>query len=519
MYKLEMEPSGPTVSVIGAMRLRRDIQRVHDDVFGDRQVARSLETSQQKLQIWQKTWLDENLDATVTSTALWGAQVTEIQKLLQTISDILQKIESAEREPGKLESRHSFCNNGKTQITKHDGVKSRSPSPWKRALQINPAKKSAAMIVKPPTMLELATELSSSIDELWTYSEVAFNSLHGLLATRAVSPPSGHSINDLLADAVRTRAASIDLYRICSKSTRGCSLEVDLFGVDFVRRRRGPGSLDSSSSLFYHLSLIHDSPAEMQDVTIESIARPGTPDIENSKAARYENPDLAVFSTKSALDMGIVIQPRVANSKSHFRVAKLSANLPLPETQNLAQILYKEKVSSSTSSVRTLPFFARIELAYKLVECALYLLGTPWLASLNSKRLRRMNMKGGRRFYVLDVQTLALDELSFEDPEALAEPSQLFRIGVLLVEIALSNPEHSAPTEIQELDLRTSKMLTLVQQSMGPQYCKATAFCLHNRRATSHFGRPEKYQYPEKTGWKTYLLEILEEFYTQVFLR
>ena len=125
----------------------------------------------------------------------------------------------------------------------------------------------------------------------------------------------------------------------------------------------------------------------------------------------------------------------------------------------------------------------------------------------------------GREVYVLEVQTLDLDELSFEDPEALAEPSQLFRIGLLLVEIALSNPEHSVPTETQKHDLRTSKMLTLVQQSMGPQYGKATAFCLHDRRSTLHFGRPEKYQYPDKTGWKSYLLEMLEDYHAQVYTR
>ena len=130
-----------------------------------------------------------------------------------------------------------------------------------------------------------------------------------------------------------------------------------------------------------------------------------------------------------------------------------------------------------------------------------------------------MNVKDGRRPYVLEVQTLDLEELSFEDPEALTERSQLFHIGVLLVEIALGSPEHSAPTEVRGLDLRTSKMLTLVQQSMGPQYCKATAFCLRDRESTSRFGLPEKYQYPEKTGWKAYLLELLEDYHAQVFLR
>ena len=519
-----MDPIALNIGVIGVIgavqQFQEDILRVHERIFGDKQVARSLETSQQKLQIWQKTWLDNNLD---TPTALWGTQgLTEIQKLLQTISNTVQNIEAAARERSKIKSRTFSFNNEKTQATKHDGVNMRSQSPWKRALQKISAKKSPAIAIKPPTMLKLAIELSSSMDELWTYSEVAFESLHGLLATRAVGPLSGHSISNFLADAIRMRAASIALYRACSKSTRECSLQVDLIGTEALRSRIGHGSSDTSSSLFYHLfTQSRDSPAGLQNITIESVARPGTPVGEKGGIEAYENPDLAVFAMKSASSLSIVIRPKIANTtKSYFRVAKPLANVTSTlETQNLAQILYKEKVSSTTSSARTLPFSVRIELAYKLVECALHLLGTPWLASLNSKRFRRMKLKDGRRPYVLEVQTLDLDELSFEDPEALAEPSQLFRLGVLLVEIALSNPEHAAPTEIQELDLRTSKMLTLVQQSMGPQYCKATAFCLYDRRSTPHFGRPEKYQYPEKTGWKPYLLELLKDYHAQVFLR
>lgn len=520
-----MDPLGIAASVVGIAQI---ILRVHDalKVFdgqtADKQVARSLETSQQKLQIWQKTWLDSNIDTTTTSTALWGTQgLNEIQKLLRTIFITAQRIEDADKERYNIKSRPSFFNNGKTQNRRHDCVESKHQSTWKRALQKILDRKSPPGFVKHLTMLELATELSSSIDQLWTYSEVVFNSLHGGPTTRAVDTLSGSSADNVLADAIRTRAASIALYHACSKTTGDCSLEVDLFDAGAQLRKGGATSPELSFSLFYHLSThIGNSPAEIRDMTIESITRPDISVTENGKIMEYENPDLNVFASKSASETGIAIRPKTAHTRFYFRVAKLPANAELgPETQNLAQILYKWKVSSTTSSAQTLSYPARIELAFKLVECALYLLGTPWLASLDSKRVRRMNRKDGRRPYVLTVQTLDLEELSFEDPEALTEPSQLFRIGVLLVQIALGNPEHSAPTEIEELGLSTSKMLTLVQQSMGSQYCKAAAFCLRDRRSTSQFGLPEKYQYPEKTGWEPYLLELLEDYHAQVFLR
>ena len=502
-----------------------DTLKSSDNRARDRRVARSLETSEQKLQIWRKTWLDSNIDTTKTSTALWGSQgSTEIQKLLHAISNTAQEIEvevGEIRERYKIKSQPSSFDNEKAQPTRHDSVGGKRQSRWKRALQKIREKKSPTEIIKHLTVLKLATELSSSIDELWTYSEVAFNSLHGVLARRAIDP----SVVDLLANAIRTRAASIALYRACSKTTRDCSLEVDLFGAGTQLGIGGTASSGFPTSLFYHLSTqVGDTSSEVLHMTIESVLGPDTPVVENDEIVEYENPDLNVFAMQPASETAIVIRPKTAHTRSYFRVAELPTNVRLrPETPNLApnlaQTLYKWKVSSTTSSAQTLPFTARIELAFKVVECALYLLGTPWLASLNSKRIRRMDIKEGRRPFVLEVQTLDLEELFFEDPEALTEPSQLFRIGVLLVEIALSNPEHSAPTEIQEAGLRTSKMLTLVQQSMGAQYCKATAFCLRDRRSTSHFGLPEKYAYPEKTGWKPYLLELLEDYHAQVFLR
>lgn len=520
-----MDPLTIAASVDGIVQV---ILRVHgalnifDGQTADKQVARSLETSEQKLRIWQKTWLDSNIDTTTTSTALWGTQgLNEIQKLLQTILVTAQQIEDADKKRYNIKSRPSFFKNEKTQNRRHDCFESKHQSTWKRALQKVLDKKSPPVIVKHLTMLELATELSKSIDQFWTYSEVVFNSLHGGPATRAIDLLSANSADNVLADAIQTRAASIALYHACSKTTGDCSLEVDLFDAGAQLRKGGATSPEVSFSLFYHLSTqIGNSPAEIQDMTIESVTRPDVSVTENGKILEYENPDLNVFYSKSASETGIAIRPKTAPTRFYFRAAQLPANAELgPETQNLAQILYKWKVSSTTSSAQTLSYPTRIELAFKLVECALYLLGTPWLASLDSKRVRRMNRKDGRRPYVLKVQMLDLEELCFEDPEALTEPSQLFRIGVLLVQIALSNPEQSAPTEIEELGLRTSKMLALVQQSMGSQYCKATAFCLRDRRSTSHFGFPEKYQYPEKTGWKPYLLELLEDYHTQVFLR
>jgi len=127
-----------------------------------------------------------------------------------------------------------------------------------------------------------------------------------------------------------------------------------------------------------------------------------------------------------------------------------------------------------------------------------------------------MAISGGGPF-VLEVQTLDLEDLYFEDPDALSERSQLFSIGVVLVEIALCDERN--PHNIRDPDSRKSKILPLVERSMGSLYCGATAFCLADRRSATHFGRPEKYKYPEETSWTSYLTELLEDYHAQVFSR
>lgn len=465
-----------------------------------KRISMALETSQQKFQVWKSTWVDNVSDPTVTSEALWGPQGwVDIQKLLLSIVETVHRIEALDQQSTKVSGR----------------------STWKRSLSIS-SKKDRQIVVKGPTMLDLAMELSRSIDQLWTYSEVAFDSLHGIFAQKIRFP----SRDRLLNESLGARAGSVALYRACHASRVDCSVEMNLFSngteAQSLLLRRDSASSISSSSLFYHLfTQDRDTAAKLQDMTIESLPSPRIPDSGSKMVDDSDQNDLHIFETSSALKSDLVcLRPKKGDPPSFFRVAKPQASVSLEsQTESLAQILYKVQLSGSLRLVKPLSSSDRVELAFKLVECGFYLLGTPWLASLGSTRLRRMETEQGRNPFILDIQTLDLDDLYFEDPGAMAEPSQLFRIGILLMEIALSDPHTENPVNVQDLDLRTSKMLSLVEQSMGPQYCKATAFCLQGRRSTTHFGRPEKYRHPEETGWQSYLTQLLEDYHAQVFLR
>ena len=460
-----------------------------------------VETSRQKFQVWTKTWTEDFSNPALSAEKLWGDEGwSDIQKLLGSVQDNAREIEN------EL--------NKKDESISHLG--------WKRTLRTSLAKKHRPTIVKSRPLIDLAVQLSRSIDEVWTYSEVAFDSLHGIFSHQ-IGPPHRER---LLAKSLHARTGSLALYEACNQSGADYSLEVDLLGENMETRslfhRRSSASSTVPAGLFYHLfAQDREVSNVVNEISVESIWRPNEPDSTNTEAVEFDikSSDIALHDTwpplksKSGL---IFIHPLNAYAPSYFRLPRPPNVLKWENsTESLAQLLYKDRMGSSLEE-RPLSQETRVRLAFKVVECGLYLLGTPWLASLSSKRLRRVKSHKGAPF-VLEIQSLDLEDLYFEDPDALSERSQLFSIGVVLVEIALSDEMN--PLNIRDPDLRNSKILPLVERSMGSLYCGATAFCLADRKYSPHFGRPEKYKYPEETAWTSYLTELLEEYHAQVFSR
>ena len=137
---------------------------------------------------------------------------------------------------------------------------------------------------------------------------------------------------------------------------------------------------------------------------------------------------------------------------------------------------------------------------------------------MSSDRIRRVKIRD-QVFYTLGVKTLPLDEVYFNDPIALAESNQLFRLGVLLIEIALGISVFSDVAEAEEPFLRALEKLPLVCAAVGSTYCEACAFCIQDRRLTSHYGHPDKYRFAEETGWDVYLRDLVHGYHESVVLR
>lgn len=120
---------------------------------------------------------------------------------------------------------------------------------------------------------------------------------------------------------------------------------------------------------------------------------------------------------------------------------------------------------------------------------------------------------------MLQIDTLDFSDLLYDDPAALAESSQLFKIGVLLAQIALGRSNISPWSE--DCDGKKDKMqlLSEIERAKGVQYCKAAAHCLQHHQTQPQFEGPEKYSAPHFAKWEEYLIDFLQEFHAQVYSR
>ena len=463
-------------------------------------IMMTLDTSLQKFRSWRTEWVDSH---DVQLELLWGEQGwANIRVLLTTIKEKSEKIESNELDGRK--------------------PRSSSHSRFKRALSNMPKKDIMSQGAERAYLLKSAMDLSGSIDQLWTHSEVTFDSLHGHdLFSRAISSPSMDK-KKFLMNSILARSGSLALYRACANSGLDCNLEVNLLAhkpkSQASHASNEPLPLRTPSKLSYHIyTQTRDTQAETREIRLHHLTKAVT---ESEMSVEFDSEKVDLRSFESRLKSKFIcIQPQREGAPSYFQISKPSTILKHGiRDKPLIEIL-KEDQSSELTKIPQSISFKHVELAFQLVMCGFYLLGTPWLAALSTKRVRRLDLGEHSHPFVIEIRTLDIEDLAFEDPEALAETRHLFRIGVLLMEIALSKSGHLDASLSKEPYIEIAKKLPLVEQSMGSEYCKATAFCLHDRRSVSQFGKPGKYRESAETAWTSYLMGLLGDYHSQVYQR
>lgn len=454
--------------------------------------------SLQKLTVWKENWSDQVDNVNLSPKTLWGTQGwSTIHSLLEHIVQLSKRIEPLVQE---VQESH-----GKQPRLR-----------WKRAVERIGMRR---RVDGRQELRQLTDELNRSVDELWIYSETAFDSRHGLLAIK--SSLTGHGT--LIDTALHSRAASLRLYTLCQSGAEDYSLDLDLLG-------NGSSWKDllqpSGHATSFHYPLVTEpSNKQLQKLIVEDmdegdIAINDTEDITESAPS-----DLRLFQPRSGVKVVKVPQHR-AGALHYLCIPSTPSEVVQLESppESLAKIFAgpKTKYLNDYADTFLRQGFDRdlkIRVAFTIVRCSFFLLGTPWLSSLDSRNLRRSSHPEDQSStFILRTQTLELKELVSDDPGALAETSQLFRLGVLLMEIALATSDsESQSAQLEQHNPKRINKLPLVERAMGASYCKATAYCLQHR--TNRFSSPEKYEGKLHTDWEIYLAGFLQDYYSQVFLR
>ncbi|KAL8797356.1 MAG: hypothetical protein Q9195_000511 [Heterodermia aff. obscurata] len=466
-------------------------EKLNKSTISLKSIELDLRVGLQKFKVWHQTWLGAKDQPDAGSKALWGADGWKnIQTMLQNILQIGRKIEKLYQE-----------------LKPHSDSQPRAR--WKLALVRLKHRHEPAF----HELKNLANAFNHAVDTIWLYSETIFDSLHGVLAPGLRATDRDH----LLTNALQSRIGALELYNLCCKDSTDCTLELDL-KPGFGSSGQIPESGGSHGPLYQLYAVNQGNLTRLRKLVIESFA--------DSQVSYAKTPNIQDHDDEFQLfkidpkSEGIIIpiKRNEAGLSSYLRIEKpFLEEIQLKSApEDLNKVLNRLQKRNPLSGEEHFSVEAKVDLAYKMVESSIFLLGTPWLSLINSRNLLRLKHVDQRPSFAIQVQTFGLVDLLFDDSEALSETKQLFHIGILLMEIALDDPGVSQDIDDASASTGLLSKLPLVESTMGAQYCKATAFCLQHRQSEPRFNGPNKYV---DSDWELYVLNLLRDYYSQVFLR
>lgn len=446
----------------------------------DSQARKALETSRRRMITLNLIWLRDAKDMVIRSEKVrgrnpWEEIKTQLDEIVRRIDQLL---------PFKRHDTDS-------------SLSKRSPwAKWKRMQSRKPRRISLS---------DLALELSLYIEKLCKYSDDIFTAIHDGPTTQSIV--SSHT--ESLEHSITARPGAFLVYQ----GLQVCKSRFDL-NIDLQANGASSMTLDhwnfKECRTISSYQLMHRS-GNLEDLLVQS--REFTKLSEPVDLKILRDP-MELFKNRAPSKTELkCIQPNTYETACFFGVA--DSPIKTSRGRSLAALLAMPRSAGDNGRGPTFSILKRLDLAFQLSKCVEYLLGTPWLASLGSERI--FECGSGKSFsFAISVPTLSLKDLYLEDPEALSEPSQLFRFGVLLIEIAIGKSDKFVSERIEDRYRWASNFVPDVKQAFGLGYSEACAFCIEDRRSISTYREASKCEWPGRNVWNEYLRNILRLYYSQV---
>jgi hypothetical protein len=435
-----------------------------------------LEISRNRLNNWTEKWKVHSNRPESFYLKIWGdSGLSAVQDLLLEISTQTSQIATQCRKRGERPGTGDTT--GRKKDLQKVGGKSLA---LKKMFPLRPQARSMIATDISSLGTDIAI-LRSRIDDLYTISSMAFNS------TRRSVPLSvsdnDDTQNSLALFSKNGTEESLDLLPVCKNLNGLIFLDMNLLGGTpnitsalleshlkfkvFHRAQRTSAHNDGPPTT---LAALADKEFVRHDIDMtgracsECKVQLGSPRI-----AQEALRDMSPSSPKAVLSL----EGSEQSSPGHHHCFEVSA----PGSSSRPPVPLASYLHKSHTGEPQLSRIAKINLALQLLQSGFFLLNTPWFSNLNDKTLMVFN--NGQ--YTLQKKPMDLEAGADARYAVSITTSSLFRLGVLLVEIAVGE---SMDDSSDNLDAIPIKKLPSVARNMGIQYCDAAAFCLQRGRVS-----------------------------------
>lgn len=445
-----------------AERLENFIQQCGEAGESIRDILNDVEAQRIELEQWKTIWQIKPNTTNRFQRELWGdSQTKVIRTKIVTIEHLCTKFHD------KLESYHSGSelNNLIQTISMRDGYISNSR--LLAAIRADAEAKAAsasktAKFVRSikPQAREWLVELRKAVSELWEISKRAYYARHkDSVSDGGLSKEQLDNIkkSTLMRMAVELRNISEELFHLCLEANDriaqerhasqgsldgatvfGASQSSTKFKIDLTGLKEGIELHDvpfqKDIHLLYHL--VPEWQAPLQELCIEG-------PLLGLESGRDEGGIFAAYkASQRNQEATILVGDSSTNKWFRSRLPRDTEYL-YPPTMNLhgagvspskslQELLYDLDEPACVNSPDEFPYSQRVYVAFKIVECGLFISGTSWLSRLSTRTLQRFSTdRDGYYNYILEAPIL--HRKSFKNFEQLA--LHIFTIGIVLLEI------------------------------------------------------------------------------------